>query len=285
MKKFLMMFMLLPLLMLGGCYERVDAGNVGVMVHMLGSSKGVDHEVLGVGRYWVGWNDELYTFPTFQQQYQWTSSKNEGSQNDESFTFQTADQLSINSDIGCSYSVDPTKVGILFQTYRKGLDDLTHQTIHSMVRDYFNKFGAQDSLYKLVGVGKQDLVTKVQQAVQADLSKVGVIDFRLYILGKFRYPEQIEKSINDKIAATQKAQQAQNELLQSQAEAAKKVAEAEGEAKANEAKQKTITPLLIQWEALQVQRIAVGKWNGTLPSYWISSDKSVPIIGNIGTAK
>ena len=35
----------------------VPAGNVGIKVNLLGGDKGVDSEVLGVGRYWIGWNE------------------------------------------------------------------------------------------------------------------------------------------------------------------------------------------------------------------------------------
>ena len=43
--------------------SKVPAGHEGVIVHLLGTSKGVDTEVKGPGRYWIGWNDELYIFP------------------------------------------------------------------------------------------------------------------------------------------------------------------------------------------------------------------------------
>ena len=50
----------------------VPAGHVGVKVYLLGGSKGVDSEELGVGRYWIGWNEQLYIFPTYMQNYTWT---------------------------------------------------------------------------------------------------------------------------------------------------------------------------------------------------------------------
>ena len=34
---------------------KVEAGYVGVRVNLLGGNKGVDSEVLGVGRYWIGY--------------------------------------------------------------------------------------------------------------------------------------------------------------------------------------------------------------------------------------
>ena len=58
-------------------FEKVEAGYVGIKVNMLGSDKGVDSEVLGVGRYWIGWNQELFKFPTFQQTVSWTKPEND----------------------------------------------------------------------------------------------------------------------------------------------------------------------------------------------------------------
>ena len=51
MKKFLnvMMVMIAAVVMLSSC-SKVPAGHVGVKVYLYGSNKGVDNEVLGVGR-------------------------------------------------------------------------------------------------------------------------------------------------------------------------------------------------------------------------------------------
>ena len=55
---------------LAGC-DNVPVGNVGIIVHKLGGAKGVDSEEVGVGRYWLGINDELFTFPTYSQNESW----------------------------------------------------------------------------------------------------------------------------------------------------------------------------------------------------------------------
>ena len=73
---------------------KVPAGNVGVKVYLLGSSKGVDHEVLGPGRYWVGWNQDLYLFPTYTQNYTWAVNSEGG---DESIDFGTVEGMNVNS--------------------------------------------------------------------------------------------------------------------------------------------------------------------------------------------
>ena len=102
-----------------GCLRKVPAGYVGVKVFLLGTKKGVNSKELGVGRYWIGINEELYKFPTFTQNYTWTASKNEGSKDNESILFQTREGLTVGADIGVSYHIDPTKVSSIFEKYRK----------------------------------------------------------------------------------------------------------------------------------------------------------------------
>jgi hypothetical protein len=98
---------LLSLLTLTAC-SKVPAGHVGIKFYLLGGAKGADTEELGAGRYWIGWNEELFLFPTFTQNYTWTREPIDGDTTDESITFQTDQGLSVNADVGISYTVDPT---------------------------------------------------------------------------------------------------------------------------------------------------------------------------------
>lgn len=108
-------------LLLAAC-SKVPAGNVGIKAYLLGSSKGVDVEQLGPGRYWIGWNEELYLFPTFTQNYTWTKACAEGDCTNEELGFQTIEGLAVTADVGISYRVDPSKAALVFQKYRKGVD-------------------------------------------------------------------------------------------------------------------------------------------------------------------
>ena len=84
-----------------------------------------EFKVLGVGRYWIGVNENLFLYPTFQQNYIWTQSEDEGSIDDESFTFQTSEGMQVGADIGVSYHLDPDKIPQIFQKYRKGIEEIT----------------------------------------------------------------------------------------------------------------------------------------------------------------
>jgi regulator of protease activity HflC (stomatin/prohibitin superfamily) len=85
-----------------------------------------------------------------------------------------------------------------------------------------------------------------------------------------RLPETVVAALNSKITATQDAMKVQNEVAQAKAQAEKAIAIARGEAEANRQKMASITPQLLQYEAIQ-------KWNGVLPSM-MTNGGSVPFI-------
>jgi regulator of protease activity HflC (stomatin/prohibitin superfamily) len=268
---FLIISMLLLAVLAGpGCSrEKVPAGFVGVKVHLYGDSKGVDNAEVPPGRYWIGWNEDLYSFPTFTQNYTWTRSVDEGSPVNESLTFQTVEGLSVNADIGIRYRIDPSRVSDIFEKYRKGVDEITNVDLRNMVRDAFNAHASTEPIESVYGSGKRDLLASVQDDITKQCSEFGIIIEKISLIGEFRLPGRVKESINQKIQATQRAQQRQNEVAESIAQANKLRAiakgeadalltRAEAEAKANRVVAESISPALIQYRS-------VTKWNGTLP--------------------
>jgi regulator of protease activity HflC (stomatin/prohibitin superfamily) len=277
MKKFLVLTAMLFALV--AC-SKVPAGHVGIKVYLLGGDKGVDHEELGVGRYWVGFNEELFLFPTFMQNYEWTQDSREGSKTDESISFQTVDGMVANADVGISYSIDPTKVSTIFQTYRRGVEEITDTFLRNMVRDSLVKQSSNKPIEYIYGAGKAEMMAKVQEDVANAVRDRGILINQIYWVGEIRVPVVVETAIDAKIEATQKAQQRANEVATAKAEADKKIEEARGQAesilkvaeaqaKANKLVAQSLTPELVQYFGLE-------KWDGKLPIY--TGGDSVPLI-------
>lgn len=281
-KKLLLAALFLTILGVGGpigC-SKVPAGNVGVKVYLLGGSKGVDNEVLGVGRYWIGLNEELYLFPTFQQTVAWTMEPTDGSPGDQSFTFQTREGLSVNADVSISYTINPEKVATLFQRYRKGVDEITNIYLRNLVRDALVQASSTRTVEAIYGEGKNALIAEVKAMVKDKMTPIGIDIDMISFIGDLRLPENVINSINVKIEATQRAQQRENELREAKAQAEKQVAEAHGkaesakalalgeaeaiktrataQAEANIRLAKSITPELVEYLKIQT-------WDGKLP--------------------
>lgn len=275
-----------------GC-SKVPAGNVGVKVYLLGTSKGVDMEELGPGRYWIGWNEELYLFPTFTQNYTWTKEpvdeNNDGNiskyeETDESINFQTKEGLVVNADVGISYSVDPEKVPLLFQKYRRGITEITDIYLRNMVRDALVSSASSRAIESVYGVGKADLLNEVEERVRSQVAPFGILIEKLYWAGDFRLPQTVVNSINAKIQATQFAQQRENEVAAARAEAEKTIESARGEAESRlinaraEAESIRIKGAALAENPRLIELSAVEKWDGILPQ--IMGSGAVPFINS-----
>lgn len=254
-----------------GC-DRVEPGNVGIKVNKLGDDKGVG-EVVGVGRYWTGWNTEVYIFPTFKQMKTY----------EDAFNFQMSDGTTIGYHIGVANKVDPTKVTTVFQTYRKGVDDITDTDLRQKIADALNRLASRMSTDKFIDGGKAELLENALKEIQSDMGPVGIQVISLSYVGRPEYPPTVIESINAKVTANQKTLQREQEVKQREAEANMLRAEADGQADAKlklaEAEAKSIQ---IRGQALRenpevLQLEAINKWNGTLPQY-MTSGTNTPFI-------
>jgi regulator of protease activity HflC (stomatin/prohibitin superfamily) len=268
---------------LSGC-SNVNVGEVGIKVHLLGGDKGVDSEQLGPGRYWIGMNEQLYTFPTFMQNYTWTKTRAEGRAEDESITFQTKEGLSVNADIGITYTLQPDKIPLLFQKYRKGITEITDIYLRNLVRDAINTESSTKPIESVYGEGKAELIKAAEVRVRTEIEQYGIHLDHLSWVGNIRLPETVTNAIDAKISASQVAITRQNEIETAKAEAQKAIAIAEGEANARllvaEAEAKAIR---LKGEAVKnnpgvAELNAIEKWNGVLPVTMLPNS-SVPMIG------
>ncbi len=277
------MFMIVMFIFVGimttGCHK-VTAGHVGIKVHLYGGDKGVDIEEVSVGRYWKSPTVDYFNFPTFTQNYVWTMDPTEGSKNDESIKFQTEQGLTVGADVGISYHIQPDKVTLIFQKYRKGVVEITDIFLRNMVRDGFVQAASTKSIESVIGAGKTELINEVQELVRSQVEDFGIIIEKIYLIGELRLPETVVKALNAKIKATQKAQQRQNEIAEAEAEAKKVEAAAVGranailteayaQAKANTVVAASLTPELIQYKALV-------EWDGVLPK--LTGGGAIPMI-------
>lgn len=265
-----------------GC-SKVPSGHVGVKVFLLGGSKGVDTQELGVGRYWIGVNEELYLFPTFSQNFVWTKGQDQSSPGDESISFQTKEGMEVSADIGITYAIEPSKVTGIFQKYRKGINEITDVYLRNMVRDALVTVAGSKPVEAVYGEGKADIIAQVQERVRKQVEPYGINIERIYWIGAVRLPPAMTQALNAKLQATQMAQQRQNEVEQAIAEADKVREAARGEADAKLIVARADADAIkLKAEALRANSDvatlnAIEKWNGVMPTF-MGADGAMPFI-------
>lgn len=256
--------------------SKVPTGNVGVKVYLLGNNRGVDSEILTPGRYFIGWNEDLFLFPTFTQTYVWQEYHHQ------EINFQTVEGLEVSSDVGIIYSIDKDKVVYIFQKYRRGIDEITQTYLRNIVRDSLMRKSSILPIETVYGKGKADLIQAVQDDVIKQVAPIGIIVEKIYFAGELRLPRAVTDSINAKIQATQIAQQRQNEVATAKAEADKMIEAARGKAESiqmmaeAEANAIKIRGAALVSNPKVIELEAINKWNGTVPQ--IMGSGSVPFI-------
>ena len=263
-----------------GC-ETVRPGYVGIMVPLYGSKEAKTEYQTVYGRVWYNsWYNDVYIFPTFMQQVVWTKNANEGNAVDESISFSSTEGKVINCDIALAYSIKAEFVTQIFRDQRKTIEQITDVYLRSKVRDSFVRHAAVMKVSDIMGPGKEQLTQAAKKDLVTELGPKGYVIDMVSIVGEMRVDEKVREAIGNTIQALQLAIAAENKVKQSEAEARQEVAkaqgaskavvtaaegkakailtEAEAQAKANEIIQKSLTPEVLQYQALK-------SWNGQLP--------------------
>lgn len=255
---------------LTGC-TTIAPGNVGLIFSKSGGARGIQDLATRSGRVWYNpISTEIIEYPTNVQTVKWTKDTNEGNPVDESITFTTSDSAVVNCDVASSIQLNYDAAPGFYVKFRT--EDLTpfiDGFYRNVVRNELNDVGGGYTVEQIMG-NNGPMIRAVEKSVQDQMKPLGILVSNLGFIGACRPPRVVTDSINAKLGAQQLALQKQNEIIQAEAEAKKTEAIAQGDAqsnliraeadaKANQLRQQSLTPALLQWEALQ-------KWDGHRPT-------------------
>jgi regulator of protease activity HflC (stomatin/prohibitin superfamily) len=258
---------------------RIEAGHVGVMINLAGQQRGASEIPVRTG--WVVYSPlstQIIEFPTYVQTVKWTKDLSEGHPVNEEMGFNSKEGMEIFVDVSLSYAIEPAKVPDFYVKYRVGdMEVFTHGILRDVVRNSLNEVASTYVVEDIYGEKKAEFLRKVQAMIEQKIAPVGVGVQQFGFIGAPRVPSVIATAITAKAQAIQQAERARNELQTTQAEAAKKIAEAEGDAKslvtraqgeadANRIRQNSLTPQLLELRRIENNRTLIDKWNGQLPT-------------------
>ena len=268
-KQWLLVALSIGLTGCAGC-TRVGPGYVGVKINMAGSSKGVADIPATTG--WTTYNiftEEVLEYPTFVQTAVWTQNTAEGKPVNEEITFTTKDSMQVAADISLAYSLQADHVPHFYVKFRSDdLEKFTHGFLRNLAREKFDMAAGHYSIDQVMG-DNAAFLGEARGALQKELDPIGVKLEQFGFIGAPRPPQGVINSINLKVQASQLAMQKQNEIVQAEADAKKRIAEAQGiaqsvlvqaeaQATANRKLAESITPNYVEYLKAQ-------KWNGQLP--------------------
>ena len=247
---------ILVLLALGGVFVQIGPGQRGVLM----TFGAVQEGVLDPG---------LHVKMPFMQTVAKMDVQVQNSQAAE--TAASLDLQNVSSTVATNWHILPADAEWVYQHIGNEADlvgKIIQPAISNSVKAVTAHYNAEDLI-----IHRDDVRDKIQSQITAELQPYRVVVDSVNITD-FHFSDEFAQAIERKQIAQQRALQANYELDQAKVTAQQRVVEAQAQSQAQKLLQQTLTPEVIQQQA-------IAKWDGRLPSV-IAGDKGVlPMIGNV----
>lgn len=185
----------------------------------------------------------------------------------------------VTTEVTLNYQLEASKVGEIYRTMRQ---DYEHRVIQPFVQEAVKSTAANFDAEQLI-TQRPRVKTDLQNLISSKLAPLGIRVVELSITD-FRFTHVFQDSIEAKVKAVQQALEAENALKRVGFEAQQAVVKATAEAKGLELQKAQITEQLLELRKIEVQRAAVEKWNGVMPSV-VTGGGPVPMLDVFNTQK
>jgi regulator of protease activity HflC (stomatin/prohibitin superfamily) len=184
------------------------------------------------------------------------SDFNGGKPTGNQITFTDKDSAAGNVDVVVTYSIRPDKIEDIYREYKTQENfrsRLIEQDIRATVRTVPSAYSTVEVLTQ-----RSKISDGIQQALAARWERWGVTSVQV-ALQEIRYPDQITERFNNLTAERTRAEEAKAKTVTAENEAKTALVQAQGEAKANEARSKALTPEVLQQQYIDALKIAAEK--------------------------
>ncbi len=237
------------------CLERIPAGYVGVVYSMNG---GVQDELLTQGYHFVNPTKQVKRFTVGNEQLVLTKDSRDGSKEDDSFMVSTADNANISVSFQMSYRFNQDQIVDTYKRFR-GMsgEDIVNNRVRTVLKAKISEVTTFYTMMDIYSGDRGKINNEITEFLRSELGNaygIYVIDASIIDV----HPDaQLQQTIDDRVKAMQRKQQAeaeqetikvQNEtkILEAEAAAKAKQIEADAEAKANRTISESLTEELLR---------------------------------------
>jgi regulator of protease activity HflC (stomatin/prohibitin superfamily) len=192
------------------------------------------------------------------------------------------DNLHIEFQAHLLWKVEPQNVKNFVEKYGETGENPLNNAYVNFIKEPFRTY-TRDEVQKYDGLDIKDNIDAIGSAVQdriLALTKDTPFTIISVVIGNIQYPDTVAQSVANKLAATQVLEQTTIEIQTAKAKAQIREADAEGVAKAMDTINQKLTPLYVQYEAIQAQQKMVDSPNHT-EIYIPVGPMGVPIVGTM----
>lgn len=256
---------IIAIIALFGSFGTVQSGNKGVVLKL----NAVTGEVKDEGFYWkVPFIEDVKEMDMKIQKEEVTAAA------------ASKDLQNVTAQIAVNYQLDQKNIVSTYQNLRS---DAAVKIIQPAIQESIKVVTARYTAEELV-TQRTAVRDEMERVFTEKMSNNGVVNISKggFNLVNLDFSPSFNAAIERKVTAVQEAEAAKNTLEKIKYEAQQSIERAKGEAEAIRVKSVSLqqSPDYIEFEKLNVQRLAIDKWNGDVPNSMIPGG-TVPFI-NLG---
>lgn len=212
------------------CIEKIPVGYEGVVYSMAG---GVQEETLTQGWHLVAPNKRVNLFTVGNEQLVLTKDKRDGSPDDESFNVSTADDASISISFQMSYRFIPADLVTTYTKF-KGMngEKIVNSRVRTVLKSKISEVTTDYSMMDIYSGNRSKINNEITKCLNESFRKEYGIEVINASIVDVHPDERLQKTIEDRVTALQKKQQAQAEQETAKVEAETKKIKAQADADA-----------------------------------------------------
>ncbi len=235
------------------------------------------------GRGWLLQCQNISVTPyTYDEEF---SDNGDGNSN---ATVLSKDRLQISFNVHIIWNIRPDKVQQYMEQYstigadtspdkavKTGYDNFIKERLRTAARAEVSKYEAMELNDDIATAG-----TNIQKQIQ-DMTKDTPFNVTSVVVGNIQFPKQVTDAVAAKLAAGQDLLTRDIQIAITNKDATRRIAEADGIAKAMALIQTKLTPLYIQHEAIEAQKTMVDSPNHTMIYIPVGAN-GVPLVNAVG---
>ena len=242
---------------LAGALGTVAAGQRGVLLRFQAPTGAIKEEGL---YYKIPFVEQVILMSTQIQKYTAPASSS------------SKDLQVVTTEVTLNYQLDAASVVKIYTDMRRDYEDRIIQPyIQEAVKSSTANYDAEELITQRPRVKDelQNLIAERVKPLGIDVVQLSITDFQ--------FSPAFQESIEAKVRAVQQALEAENALKRVEFEAQQEITRAKAEAEGLRLQKQQITAQLLELRQIEVQRTAVEKWNGVMPSV-VTSGGPVPMF-------
>ena len=168
-------------------------------------------------------------------------------QEEESMDVLDKNGLNVTMDVSVRFKPFFSEIGYLHESFGK---EYTEELIIPEVRSTVRRVAGRYSVEEIYSTKREEVETAIKKETRKVL-KENYINMKALLIRSIRLPEQIKEAIEKKLKEEQEALAYEYKLQREKSEAERKKIQAEGEARANEIINESLTPELLKMRGIE----------------------------------